>query len=89
MIVERQMECRLAGETELLGESLPQRHFCPQIIVTQGKETRILCLVFLFYVIRRDSYYASLRNSTTAGQILPSALLSFSFAIIYIKQNQK
>jgi hypothetical protein len=29
MIVEKQMECRLAGETEALGENLPQRHFCP------------------------------------------------------------
>jgi hypothetical protein len=29
MIVEKQMECRLAGETEDLGENLPQRHFCP------------------------------------------------------------
>jgi hypothetical protein len=30
MIVEKQMECRLAGETEvLLGENLHQRHFCP------------------------------------------------------------
>jgi hypothetical protein len=29
MIVEKQMECRLAGETEVLGESLPQCHFCP------------------------------------------------------------
>jgi hypothetical protein len=30
MIVEKQMECRLAGETEvLLGENPPQRHFCP------------------------------------------------------------
>jgi hypothetical protein len=29
MIVEKQMECRLAGETEVLGEILPQRHFCP------------------------------------------------------------
>jgi hypothetical protein len=29
MIVEEQMECRLEGETELLGENLPQRHFCP------------------------------------------------------------
>jgi hypothetical protein len=29
MIVE-QMKCRLtAGETEVLGENLPQRHFCP------------------------------------------------------------
>jgi hypothetical protein len=29
MIVEKQRECRLAGETEVLGENLPQRHFCP------------------------------------------------------------
>jgi hypothetical protein len=28
MIVEKQMECTLAGETEVLGENLPQRHFC-------------------------------------------------------------
>jgi hypothetical protein len=27
MIVEKQMECRLAGETEVVGENLPQRHF--------------------------------------------------------------
>jgi hypothetical protein len=29
MIVEKQIECRLAGETEVRGENLPQRHFCP------------------------------------------------------------
>jgi hypothetical protein len=30
MIVEKQRECRLAGETEVLfGENLPQRHLCP------------------------------------------------------------
>jgi hypothetical protein len=29
MIVEEQMECRLAGETEVLGENLSQRHFYP------------------------------------------------------------
>jgi hypothetical protein len=27
MIVEKQMECRLARETEVLEENLPQRHF--------------------------------------------------------------
>jgi hypothetical protein len=27
--VMKQMECRLAGETEVLGENLPQCHFCP------------------------------------------------------------
>jgi hypothetical protein len=30
MIVEKQMKCRLEGETEVLGENLPQRHFCAQ-----------------------------------------------------------
>jgi hypothetical protein len=29
IIVEKQMDCRLAGETEVLGENLPRRHFCP------------------------------------------------------------
>jgi hypothetical protein len=29
MIMEKQMECGLAGETEVLGKNLPQRHFCP------------------------------------------------------------
>jgi hypothetical protein len=29
MIVEKQIECRLARETEVLGENLPQGHFCP------------------------------------------------------------
>jgi hypothetical protein len=29
MILEKQIECRLAGETEVLGENLSQRHFCP------------------------------------------------------------
>jgi hypothetical protein len=29
MIVEKQMERRMAGETEVLGENLPQRQFCP------------------------------------------------------------
>jgi hypothetical protein len=29
VIVEKQMECGLTGETEVLGDNLPQRHFCP------------------------------------------------------------
>jgi hypothetical protein len=29
MIVKKQMECRLAGETKVFEENLPQRHFCP------------------------------------------------------------
>jgi hypothetical protein len=29
MIVEKQMESKLEGDTEVLGENLPQRHFCP------------------------------------------------------------
>jgi hypothetical protein len=33
MIVEKQMECRLAGETEILGENLPQR---PLLSITKS-----------------------------------------------------
>jgi hypothetical protein len=29
MIMEKQMECSLAGETEVFGENQPQCHFCP------------------------------------------------------------
>jgi hypothetical protein len=29
IIVEKPIECRLTRETEVLGENLPQRHFCP------------------------------------------------------------
>jgi hypothetical protein len=29
LIVEKLVEWRLAGETEVLGENLPQRQFCP------------------------------------------------------------
>jgi hypothetical protein len=29
MILNKQMEYRLAGETEVLGENLRQSHFCP------------------------------------------------------------
>jgi hypothetical protein len=28
MIVEKQMECRVGGETEVLGENLPQGNYC-------------------------------------------------------------
>jgi hypothetical protein len=28
-VIMKMMECRLAGETEVLGVNLPQRHFCP------------------------------------------------------------
>jgi hypothetical protein len=36
MIVEKQMECRLAGETEILGENLPQR----LLSITKSQITR-------------------------------------------------
>jgi hypothetical protein len=38
MIVEKQMERRLTGETEVLGENLPQLHFCPSHMTRPGFE---------------------------------------------------
>jgi hypothetical protein len=54
IIVEKQMECRLAGETEVLGENLPQRHFFPSvhlvlIIFKAFAVSEILCLKCLFF----------------------------------------
>jgi hypothetical protein len=37
MIVEKQMECRLAGETEVLGENLPQLQL---LSITKSHMTR-------------------------------------------------
>jgi hypothetical protein len=34
MIVEKQMECRFAGETEVQREKLPKAHFCPCLHLT-------------------------------------------------------
>jgi hypothetical protein len=38
MIVEKQMECRLAGETEVLGGNLPQT---PLLSITKSHMTRL------------------------------------------------
>jgi hypothetical protein len=35
MIVEKQTECRLAGETEVLGENLPQRGSVTKFLMTR------------------------------------------------------
>jgi hypothetical protein len=47
MIVEKQMECIhvLAGETEVLGENLPQHHFCPYSSIAEIKNGRIIATV--------------------------------------------
>jgi hypothetical protein len=46
MIVEKQMECRLAGETEVLGENLPQRHEA-YIFVISGVDPQVFILAQL------------------------------------------
>jgi hypothetical protein len=38
MIVEKQMECRLVGETKVLRENLPQRHF---LSITKSHMSRL------------------------------------------------
>jgi hypothetical protein len=49
-----QMECRLAGETEVIGENLPQRHFCPsQNPTCLGEAVFILFLTRLIFKINR------------------------------------
>jgi hypothetical protein len=61
MIVENQMECRLTGETEDLGETLPQRHFCPSQNSTwpepdlnpgrRGGKPATIIICFIIYLV--------------------------------------
>jgi hypothetical protein len=69
MIVEKQMECGLAGETEVLGENLPQRHFCPSQNPTRqdpGLNPGRRCGK---PATNRLSYSAALRKSLLTGQM--------------------
>jgi hypothetical protein len=43
------MECRLAGETEVLGGNLPQRHLCPTCSVTGVSKLQFEPLVLLIW----------------------------------------
>jgi hypothetical protein len=57
MIVEKQMECRLAKETVVLGENLPQRHFFPLLYM--------LLSFTLFCAQARRLFMLSNYNQTT------------------------
>jgi hypothetical protein len=52
MIVQKQMECRLAGETEVLGENLPQRHFCPSQNPTRPDPSLFIYFFFIIWFVR-------------------------------------
>jgi hypothetical protein len=55
MIVEKQMECtsRLVGETEVLGENLPQRHFFRFAAVGSRRLTEAVLLLVYFCAFMR------------------------------------
>jgi hypothetical protein len=51
MIVEQSVECELAGETEVLGENLPQRNCKVEftiILKTSYIDCSILCVLEIF-----------------------------------------
>jgi hypothetical protein len=63
MIVEKQMECRLAGETEVLGKkNLPQRHFCPSQMVNlySYRQSHISYPIFFIFIFSSGAIF---RNS--------------------------
>jgi hypothetical protein len=90
MIVEKQMECRLAGETEVLAENVPQRHFYPSQNFTRpdpvlnpgcrGRKpatNRLSYGAAEYRVLRQRKYYSFAR-----GYVCLEAL---AFKIIYNK----
>jgi hypothetical protein len=63
MIVEKLVEWRLAGETEVLGENLPQRHFVHHKfhMTRPGFELgppRLNCAFYCFSVVTKPVYRA-------------------------------
>jgi hypothetical protein len=87
MIVEKQMECRSAGETEVLGENVPQRHFCPSQNPTwpdpglnpgrRGGKTATDRLSYGAACQSRLGKLVSLRPHTSSETVQPGTLLSF------------
>jgi hypothetical protein len=55
MIVEKQMECRLAGETEVLGENLPQCHFGPSQNPATNRLSYRICFKLNFPALSSQS----------------------------------
>jgi hypothetical protein len=74
MIVEKQMECRLVGETDVLGETLPQRHFCPSQNPTwpdpglnpgrRGGKPATTTFIFFYYLVCE-----AIRSAGTPGLV--------------------
>jgi hypothetical protein len=72
------MECRLAGEIEVLGENLPQRHFCPSQNLTWpdpglnlgrrgGKSLPLLCYcISLAFMTDTNLYSQDIKASRCA-----------------------
>jgi hypothetical protein len=93
MIVEKQMECRLAGETEVLRENLPQRHFYPSQNSTRpdpglnpgrrgGKPaTNRLSYGTAFVVHLLISYFLKIYFNTILTSAICSGKLFLSFSI--------
>jgi hypothetical protein len=65
MTVEKQMECRLAGEPEVLGENLLQRHFCPSQNPTWPNPTKTLI---------QNSWYSGRDSNRARPRYKPEAL---------------
>jgi hypothetical protein len=72
MNAEKQRECRLAGETEVLGENLPQCHFCqsqnpmtrPEFEPGLPPELwRGLKLYFTHFLPRGSTYLLHIKNT--------------------------
>jgi hypothetical protein len=73
-----QMECRLAGETEVLGENLPKRHFCssqnPKTVHSFDRLATVTGLVrYYFFVFLMNEYEESAALTVIKGYCNRSA----------------
>jgi hypothetical protein len=82
------MECRLAGKTEVLGENLSQRHFCPSQNPTWPdpglKQSPTFLSLHILYLIKHwphrkrriQDYFSVACVIIAAGMCLPSGCLA-------------
>jgi hypothetical protein len=84
MIVEKQMECRLAGEIEVLGENLPQRYFSLNTRLLQDIKPIFTISVLISGCYRISGHYSQVlrKYPVTVDHLAIVYMFCFSIRVV-------